>query len=197
MVLDIVLPALINLNFFILIIGGLLAAAWLLTRLAGVSTDADISEIVSKIAIIGFPVGIASFITIGAAFYLISREFMFPDTFDFVTLICLLILGLVLILRPIKDFKFGTFISLAIGLLGAGILVFLGEKSVKLLSIIFILLFIVIYITIKFFEDLYLLIAEILSSPIISVSIGVLCVIQGLLEIIGFSLAGIFTFFFP
>jgi hypothetical protein len=37
-------------------------------------------------------------------------------------------------------------------------------------------------------EDLYLLIAEILSMPIISVSVGLLCIVQGLLQMVGASL---------
>lgn len=188
---------LVSWNFIILIIGGLLAASWLLVRLAGVSSD-DLSNIVDKLSLLGFPVGVIALLTIGAGLYLWSNGSNFVEdyhTFDLATIACLGILGLVLILRPIKDFRFGAFISLAIGLLGAGLLVFLGAESVKLLSGVFIILFLVIYFTIRFFEDLYLLIAEILSSPLVSVIIGVLCLLQGLLQIFSLSLGGILTIF--
>jgi hypothetical protein len=154
------------------------------------------SEYVNKLALIGFPVGITALITVGAGFYLISRSIEVPETYDIFTIGLLGILGLVLVLRPIKDFKFGVFISLAIGLFGGGLLVFFGASSVKLLAIVFVLLFFVIYGATRLFEDLYLLIAEILSSPLISVIIGTLCVLQGILEVLGFSLWMIFSFLF-
>ncbi|MHA1970037.1 MAG: hypothetical protein ACW964_19865 [Candidatus Hodarchaeales archaeon] len=193
MVLDLILPIFVNLKALTLIVGGLLAASWLVVRIAGVSSE-DISGMVDKIAILGFPVGIIAFLTIGAGIFLISNSSTsdYP-TFDILTVVCLGILGIVLILRPIKDFRFGTFISLAIGLLGAGLLVFLGAESIKLLSVFFIILFFTIFGAIKIFEDLYLLIAEILSSPFVSVIIGVLCIIQGTLLIFNVSLWGILT----
>lgn len=193
MVLDLVIPIFVDLKALTLIIGGLLAASWLVVRIAGVSSD-DISGLVEKIAILGFPVGILALLTIGAGISLISNSSVsdYP-TFDIFTIICLLILGIVLILRPIKDFRFGTLISLAIGLLGAGILVFLGAESIKLLSIVFFLIFFAIFGAIKIFEDLYLLIAEILSSPIVSVIIGVICIVQGTLLLFDVSFWGIFT----
>jgi hypothetical protein len=143
MVLDLVellSHTLVSWNFVILILGGLLAASWLLVRLAGVSSD-DMSDLVNKLALIGFPVGIIALITIGAGVYLISKELEVLETFDIVTIGLLGVLGLVLILRPIKDFRFGAFISLAIGL--------------------------------------------------------TLCVLQGILEVLGVSLGGIFAFIFP
>ncbi|MHA2305158.1 MAG: hypothetical protein ACXACU_07165 [Candidatus Hodarchaeales archaeon] len=193
MVLDLILPIFVNLKALTLIVGGLLAASWLVVRIAGVSSE-DISGMVDKIAILGFPVGIIAFLTIGAGIFLISNSSTsdYP-TFDILTVVCLGILGIVLILRPIKDFRFGTIISLAIGLLGAGLLVFLGAESIKLLSVFFIILFFTIFGAIKIFEDLYLLIAEILSSPFVSVIIGVLCIIQGTLLIFNVSLWGILT----
>jgi hypothetical protein len=192
---ELVSETLVNWYFLILIIGGLLAAAWLLARLAGVSLE-DMSSIVERLAIIGFFVGITALLTIGAAIYLLSNNIALPEGIDLVTIGFLAILGIVLLLRPIKDFRVGVFVSLAIGLFGAGILVFLGAESVRLLAIIFFIIFILIYGTLKLFEDLYLLIAELLASPVVSITIGVLCVVQGLLGVLGFSLGGIFTLLF-
>ena len=141
---------LVSWNFIILILGGILAASWLLIRFSGVSSD-DMSNIIGKISLLGFPVGIVALVTIGAGLYLWSK---FPDlftsankysTFDLVTIGCLALLGLVLILRPIKDFRIGAFLSLGIGLLGAGLLIFLGSESVQLLALVFVILFIGIY----------------------------------------------------
>lgn len=185
---------LVNWNFLILIVGGLLAAAWLLVRLAGVSSD-DMESIVEKLSIIGFPVGIIALITIGAGLYLFSNHILEPETFDISTIGCLILLALVLILRPIKDFRFGTIISLAIGLCGAGLLIFLGAESIKLLSVVFIVIFLIIYGAIKLFEDLYLLIAELLASPLISIIVGIICILQGVLEILGLTIGGILLSF--
>jgi hypothetical protein len=195
LVLDLVLPILVDWKFLTLIVGGLLAASWLIVRIAGVSSD-DMSGIISKLAIIGFPVGVIALVTIGAGLYLISMSSIqdYP-TFDLITIGCLGILGLVLILRPIKDFRFGAFLSLAIGLLGAGLLVFLGADSMKFLSGVFIILFFIIYGAIKFFEDLYLIIAEILSSPYTITPIGIISALQGTLLLFNISLGGIITFF--
>jgi hypothetical protein len=129
-----------------------------------------------------------------ASLYLDHQEIGLPSNFDFFSFICFGILGLILILRPIKDFRFGTFLSLAIGLIGAAVLVFLGANQIKIVAGVFVLLFLLIYGTIRMIEDLYLLIAEILSHPIISVTVGIICVIQGFLELIGLSLADLFAF---
>ncbi len=174
-------------NFLFLIIGGCITASWLLIRLVSVSDSDNIESLTNTVALIGFPVGISSLMLAGAAFYLDSMEIGLPDSFDIVTLICLGLMGLVLILRPIKDFRFGTFISLAIGLFGAALLIFLGANQVKIIAGAFIVLFLVIYLTIRMVEDLYLLIAEILSMPIVSVSVGLVCIAQGLLQLFGAS----------
>lgn len=200
-IVDNLLHNLVFWSFLILILGGLLAASWLLVRLAGVSSD-DMSGIVDKLSLVGFPVGILALITIGAGLLLWSTmgdpgsDFIdeYP-AFDLITIICLGILSLVLILRPIKDFRIGAFISLAVGLLGAGLLIFLGAESIQFLAIVFVIIFLALYLSIKLIEDLYLLIAEVLSSPIISIVVGVLCIIQGLLQFLGFSIGGIIMFF--
>ncbi|UCE12621.1 MAG: hypothetical protein JSV04_10555 [Candidatus Heimdallarchaeota archaeon] len=192
-VIENVLHNLVFWSFIILILGGLLAASWLFVRLAGVSSD-DMSNLVEKLSLLGFPVGIVALITIGAGFLLWSTMENFMDeypAFDLFSIFCLGILGLVLILRPIKDFRFGAFISLALGLLGAGVLVLVGAESVQLLAVVFIVIFLAIYLSIKIIEDLYLLIAEVLSSPLISVCVGILCIIQGILQFFGLSIGGI------
>ena len=179
---------LVDWNFIFLILGGCVTASWLLIRLASVSDSDKVESLTNSVALIGFPVGILSLMLAGAAIYLDSMETGLPNSFDIVTLICLGLMGLILILRPIKDFRLGTFISLAVGLFGAALLIFLGADQVKIVAGGFILLFLVIYLTIRMIEDLYLLIAEILSMPIISVSVGLLCIVQGLLQMTGASL---------
>ena len=179
---------LVDWNFIFLILGGCVTASWLLIRLASVSDSNKVESLTNTVALIGFPVGIFSLMLAGSAIYLDSMEIGLPNSFDIVTLICLGLMGFILILRPIKDFRFGTFISLAVGLFGAALLIFLGADQVKIVAGGFILLFLIIYLTIRMIEDLYLLIAEILSMPIISVSVGLLCIVQGLLQMTGASL---------
>ncbi|MHA1947485.1 MAG: hypothetical protein ACXAC6_07025 [Candidatus Hodarchaeales archaeon] len=188
MALDDGLFLLISWNSLLLIVGGGVAASWLLIRLSSVSDSEDISSLTKKMALLGFPIGIISILMTGAIFYLNSQTIGIPTSVDMITLIFLGIMGLVLILRPIKDFKFGTVVSLAIGLLGAAILVFLGANSIKIIAGLFILLFLLIYGAVRLFEDLYLIIAEILSHPLITVVIGAICIFQGILQIFSFSL---------
>ncbi len=194
MALDDGLYVLVDWNFLLLILGGCVAASWLLIRLSSVSDSEEIVSLTEKVAILGFPVGIISLLMIGAAFYLDSQPVGLPASFDLITLLCFGILGLVLILRPIKNFRFGTFLSLGLGLLGAAILVFLGANQIKIMAGVFIIIFLLIYGSIRMIEDLYLLIAELLSNPIISVTIGVICIVQGILQILSFSIAD-FLFF--
>ena len=196
MALDDALFAIVEWNSLLLILGGCIAASWLLIRLTSVTDSDEIASLAEKIALLGFPIGILSLMLIGGAFYLFSfNEIGLPSSFDLFTLLCLSILGLVLILRPIKDFKFGAFISLGLGLFSAALIVFLGANQVKIVTGVFILVFLLIYGSIKLIEDLYLLIAEILANPIISVSIGLLCILQGLLQILGTSLGVIIQIF--
>jgi len=190
-ILEDILSLMVSSYMLLFIIGGLTAASWLLVRFAGIE---DVTTNVNRLALLGFPLGILSIITVGAGLYLKSRAISIPQSFDIITIFLLAFLGIILILRPIKDFRFGVFLSLAIGLLGAALLVFLGSESVKLLSGIFVLTFFLIYGAIRFFEDLYLLIADLLASPLVSVSIGVLCIIQGLLGIFGFSVGLLIPF---
>jgi hypothetical protein len=192
MTLDDGLFVIVEWNSLLLILGGCVAASWLLIRLASVTDSDEMASLTGKIALLGFPIGILSLMLIGSAFYLFSmNQIGLPSSFDLFTLLCLLILGLVLILRPIKDFRFGAFLSLGLGLFGAAVIVFLGANQVKIVAGVFILIFLLIYGSIKLVEDLYLLIAEILASPIISVSVGLLCILQGVLQLFGTSL-GVF-----
>ncbi|WP_455464529.1 hypothetical protein [Candidatus Hodarchaeum mangrovi] len=191
MILEDILSLLVSSYMLLFIIGGLTAASWLIVRFAGIE---DVTSNVNRLALLGFPLGIFSIITVGAGVYLKSLNLSIPQSFDIITIFLLALLGIILILRPIKDFRFGVFLSLAIGLLGAALLIFLGSESVKLLSGVFILTFFLIYGAIRFFEDLYLLIADLLASPLVSVSIGVLCIIQGLLGIFGVSLGLLIPF---
>ena len=188
MALDDGLFLLISWNSLLLIVGGGVAASWLLIRFSSVSDSEDISSLTKKMALLGFHIGIVSILMTVEIFYLNSQAIGIPTSVDMITLICLGIMGLILILRPIKDFKFGTVVSLAIGLLGAAILVFLGANSIKIIAGLFILLFLLIYGAVRLFEDLYLMIAEILSHPLITVVIGAICIFQGILQIFSFSL---------
>ena len=97
MTLDDALFVIVEWNSLLLILGGCIAASWLLIRLASVTDSDEISSLTEKIALLGFPIGILSLVLIGGAFYLFSfHEIGLPSSFDFFTLVCLLILGLAL-----------------------------------------------------------------------------------------------------
>jgi hypothetical protein len=175
---------LINNTEYILIIGGIIAIAWFLEKLVKpvpvVGTPASI--LTKIVSFFGFFVGIILVIT-GAAAWQIQAQ---VDTY---TIYLLIIAGLVLILRPIKDFPWAALLGLIAGGLCAGAVYFfytlpetvLGIASIWVYIIIFLIPAVIVYMVFKFIEDVLKLIGTLLASKPVTLIVGFICIAQGIL----------------
>jgi hypothetical protein len=176
---------LVNNTEYILIIGGVIAIAWFLEKLLKpvpvVGTPASI--LTKIVSFFGFFAGIALIITGAAAW-----QTQAPNV-DTYTIYLLIIAGLVLILRPIKDFPWAALLGLIAGGLCAGAVYFffplpetvLGIASIWVYIIIFLIPAVIVYMVFKFIEDVLKLIGTLLASRPVTLIVGFVCIAQGIL----------------
>jgi hypothetical protein len=176
---------LVNNTEYILIIGGVIAIAWFLEKLLKpvpvVGTPASI--LTKIISFFGFFAGIILIITGAAAW-----QTQAPNV-DTYTIYLLIIAGLVLILRPIKDFPWAALLGLIAGGLCAGAVYFffplpetvLGIASIWVYIIIFLIPAVIVYMVFKFIEDVLKLIGTLLASKPVTLIVGFVCIAQGIL----------------
>lgn len=108
--------------------------------------------------------------------------------YDLFTLGILTVAGLMLFLRPIKNVRWAALIALAVGLLASYYAYNAFHVSTIVLMIVFVAATLLLYLLFKFAEDLLGIIGGILSFPPIAVIIGVACVVQAILILMGQSL---------
>jgi len=176
---------LVNNTEYILIIGGIIAIAWFLEKLLKpVPVVGAPASILTKIvAFFGFFVGIILIITGAAAWQTQAPQ---VDTY---TIYLLIIAGLVLILKPIKDFPWAALLGLIAGGLCAGAVYFffplpetvLGIASIWVYIIIFLIPAVIVYLVFKFIEDVLKLIGTLLASKPVTLIVGFVCIAQGIL----------------
>jgi hypothetical protein len=169
----------------ILILGGILAASWFLEKLLRpVPVVGKPASILTKIlSFFGFFAGILLVLTGGVAWQTQTTQI---DTY---TIYLLIIAGLVLILRPIKDFPWAALIGLIAGGLCAGAVYFfyplpetvLGIASTWVYLIIFLIPAVLVYMVFKFIEDVLKLIGTLLASRPVTLIVGFVCIAQGIL----------------
>jgi len=176
---------LVNNAEYILIIGGIVAIAWFLEKLLKpvpvVGTPASI--LAKIVSFFGFFVGIILIITGAAAWQTHAPQV------DIYTIYLLIIAGLVLILRPIKDFPWAALLGLIAGGLSAGAVYFffplpetvLGIASIWVYLIIFLIPAVIVYMVFKFIEDVLKLIGTLLASKPVTLIVGFVCIAQGIL----------------
>ena len=176
---------LVNNTEYILIIGGIIAISWFLEKLLKpvpvVGTPASI--LTKIISFFGFFVGIILLITGAAAWQTHAPQ---VDTY---TIYLLIIAGLVLILKPIKDFPWAALLGLIAGGLCAGAVYFffplpetvLGIASIWVYLIIFLIPAVIVYMVFKFIEDVLKLIGTLLASRPVTLIVGFVCIAQGIL----------------
>jgi hypothetical protein len=176
---------LVNNTEYILIIGGIIAIAWFLEKLLKpvpvVGTPASI--LTKIISFFGFFAGIILIITGAAAWQTQASQ---VDTY---TIYLLIIAGLVLILRPIKDFPWAALLGLIAGGLSAGAVYFffplpetvLGIASIWAYLIIFLIPAVIVYMVFKFIEDVLKLLGTLLASKPVTLIVGFVCIAQGVL----------------
>lgn len=119
---------------------------------------------------------------------------------DSVTQTLLIVTGIALFLKPIKDIRWASLIGLAAGCLCLGYVMLLnplppsifGIESKWIYTVIFLVPTLFTYLLFKFVEDLLTFIGTILSFRLVAITIGTLCVIQGVLLLLDRSLFEIF-----
>ena len=183
---------LVNNTEYILIIGGIIAIAWFLEKLLKpVPVVGAPASILTKIvSFFGFFVGIILIITGAAAW-----QTQAPNV-DTYTIYLLIIAGLVLILKPIKDFPWAALLGLIAGGLCAGAVYFffplpetvLGIASIWVYIIIFLIPAVIVYMVFKFIEDVLKLIGTLLASKPVTLIVGFVCIAQGILLILEMNL---------
>lgn len=180
---------LINNAYYILILGGLIAISWFIEKLVKpvpvVGTPTSI--LLKIISFFGLFAGIILILTGAAAWQAQSPNL------DMYTIYLLIIAGLVLILKPIKDFPWAALLGLIAGGLCAGAVYFFlpltgpifGIAPIWIYVIIFLIPAVIVYMVFKFIEDVMKLIGTFLASRPITLIVGFICIAQGILLLLG------------
>lgn len=130
----------------------------------------------------GFLVGILALVLV----YLLFSS----GKYDLFTLSILAVAGLMLFLRPIKNVRWAALVAFAVGLLASYYTYSAFQASATVLIIVFVAATLLLYLLFKFAEDLLGIIGGILSFAPIAVIIGIVCVVQAILVLLGQSLIG-------
>ena len=179
-----------NYTPYFLMLGGLIEASWLLQRLVGLKSSEEESEggAEKAMAVLGFFVGVLLLVTGGVVWW--------KQAWDLGTRLLLLVAGLALFLKPLKDVPWAALVALAVGALCvAAVYLFLplpeavlGVSSTWIYLVIFLVPALFAYLLFKFVEDVLKLIAMILSFKPVATVIGLTCIIQGILLLLNSSL---------
>lgn len=180
----------------ILIVGGVVAISWFIEKLVRpvpvVGKPASI--LIKIVSFFGFFVGMLLIVTAGVTWSTQAQV-------DPYTLYLLIIAGLALFLRPIKDIPWAALLGLIIGGLAVGIVYFFfplpetifGIASTWIYLAIFLIPAVIIYMVFKFIEDLLKLIGMILGSKPVTFILGLVCIAQGVLLLLNMDLFSIFS----
>ena len=179
------LTLLVDYTPYILILGGVVAASWLLEKLARPApiVGEPASGMVKVTSFFGFFVGILLLVTAAAIW---STEAPQVDTG---TRYLLIVTGLALFLKPLKDIPWAALIGLVVGGLCAGSVYFFyplpesvnGISSTWIYLAIFFIPALLVYMLLKFVEDVLRLVGTILASKPVSIILGLMCIAQGIL----------------
>ena len=183
---------------YILILGGAVAISWLLERLVKPVpvVGKPTSWLIKIISLFGFFVGILLIATAAVAW---SMEVSPIDTG---TRYLLIVAGLALFLKPLKDIPWAALLGLIVGGSCAGF-VFLfyplpetvyGISSTWIYLLIFFIPALFVYMVFKFIEDVLRLVGMVLTFKPVTLVLGLICIAQGILLLLNTSL---FTTLFP
>lgn len=134
------------------------------------------------LVVIGFFLGILALVLVYAAFS--------SGHYDAFTLGVLGVAGLMLFLRPVRNVRWAALVALAAGLLASYYAYNAFQVTTTVLIIVFVAATLLLYLLFKFAEDLLGIVAGILSFPPIAVIIGIMCIVQAILMLMGSSLIG-------
>ena len=185
-----VLSGLIDFTPHLLIIGGIAAASWLLEKLVKLTPiiGTPASWTVKVLSLFGF--------FIGALLLITGINASIGQAWDSGTIYLLIVTGLALILRPLKDIPWAALFGLLVGGLCVGLVILfyplpgtvLGISSTWVYLFVFIVPALLVYVFFKFAEDLLRLVGMILASKPVSIVLGLACIIQGILLLLNTSL---------
>jgi len=192
------LTVLVDYAPYILILGGIIAISWLLERLFKLVpvVGEPTSWLMKILSLFGFFVGVLLIVTAAVAW---STKAAQVDTG---TQYLLIVAGLALFLKPMTDIPWAALIGLAVGGLCVGF-VFLfsplpetvsGISSTWIYLLIFFIPALFVYIVFKFIEDVLRLIGMVLTFKPVSLALGLICIVQGILLLLDTSL---FKILFP
>jgi len=180
---------LVNNAEYILIFGGFIAISWFIQKVVKpvpvIGTTASI--LTRIISFFGFFVGILLIVTGAAAWKAQATNI---DTY---TTYLLIIAGLALMLKPIKDFPWAALLGLIAGGLCAGAVYFFfplpetvfGIASLWIYIAIFMIPAVLVYMVFKFIEDVMKMVGSILASRPVTFIVGFMCIAQGILLLLG------------
>jgi len=190
------LTFLVDYTPYILILGGIIAISWLLERLVKpVPVVGEPASGLMKItSLFGFFVGILLIVTAAVAWSMEASEV------DTGTQYLLIVAGLALFLKPLKDIPWAALMGLVVGGSCVGFVFFfypLPEavydiSSTWIYLLIFLIPALLAYLLFKFIEDVLRLIGMILTFKPVALAIGLICIAQGILLLLNTSLFKIF-----
>lgn len=181
-------------TWLILIVSGIISLLSFGEKVASVMERDDLKEWFKFGSMFGFIFGILSLIV--TAFNLIGPHF--NDVSGYQTqwdaVVIGLALGGALALKPIKDMKWASLGGLIGGIVVMILIWLIFPKTPDMLLIgAGVITLFVIFLALKFVEDFYLLIASLVTSPPLTVGLGVLGIVEGLLLLFNTSILNIFT----
>lgn len=181
---------------YVLIFGGIVASSWLLEKLAKPApvVGKPVSGMVKILSVFGFFMGILMLVTAVGVWS--------THAWDAGTRYLLIAAGLALFLRPLKDIPWAALVGLIIGGACVCLVYFLlplpetvlGISSTWVYLAIFLIPALLAYMVTKFIEDVFKLVGTILSSRPVSITLGLICIVQGILLLLDNSL---FLILFP
>jgi len=177
------LTLLVNYTPIILILGGITSISWLLAFLfqAIPIVGTLMNKILRALSVLGFVVGIILLIT---GFAIWSEQ-----VWDIGTNYLLIITGLALVLKPIKQITWAALVGFIIGASSVIIVYFyfplpeiiFGISSIWIYLAIFFIPALITYVFFKFLEDLIKIMGIILASRPVVTILGFFCIVQGIL----------------
>ncbi len=178
----------------ILILGGIAAASWLIGAILKMAPVVGTygEALVKVLSAFGFLVGVLMIVT--------AVGVVLEQAWDSGTVYLLLVTGLALVLKPLKDIPWAALMGVVIGGLCAGVVFILyplpetvlGVSAAWVYLAIFLVPALLAYLLFKFIEDLVKLVGLILSSKPVATILGVFCIVQGVLLLLNLS---VFTSF--
>ncbi|MCW3982102.1 MAG: hypothetical protein NWE81_03195 [Candidatus Bathyarchaeota archaeon] len=181
---------------FVLILGGVVAASWLVQRLAKPApvVGEPVNLGVRIASLFGFFVGVAMLVT--------AVEVWSAQSWDNGTTYLLVVTGLALVLKPLKDIPWASLLGLIAGLLCVGAIylffplpdMVLGVSSIWIYLLAFFVPALIVYMIFRFIENLIRFIGAILGSRPVLLILGLICMVQGVLLLLDMSIFTLFSF---